>query len=218
MIKRFFIIAAIILLPSVAAAVKWNPEDVLRLYLKDNYPWEEIEFSALKASAELPNELPERIVLEKGPPGRTVFLLKFRNGRKVTVTTYVKAFDRVVMSRRPFRKGHHIERDDVYMTLMDVMRIPKGAVKDQEAVVGRVLARSVVANMPIVESMVRETPLVKKGRKVVLLVESSNFSIEMMGELKENGYIGSYVRAVNPVSKKVITGLLVDENTVRVRF
>jgi len=72
--------------------------------------------------------------------------------------------------------------------------------------------------MPIVDSMVSDKTLVKRGQRVVLVVESPDFNITAVGEIKENAYVGSYVKAMNLTSKKVITGLLIDENTVEVEF
>jgi len=209
---------ALCLMSSSARAVSWNPETVLKTHLKNNYPWAEIEIRDLLLSAEIPDELPDRIMVEKGPPGKTVFLMEFKNGKKIKAIANVKAFDWIVMSRRAFRKYYFFQKDDIYITMMDVMRIPKGAIKDTERVIGKPLNRSIVANIPIVDNMVSETPLVKKGRKVVLLVESPGFRITTIGETKQNSYVGGYVKAVNLGSKKVIKGLLIDENTVKVGF
>lgn len=208
----------LVLLSSLALAGLSGPAELLRQYLKDNYPWEEIELKDLRLSGEYPGTAPEVIVVEKAPPGRTVFRLRFEDGSTMKATARVSAFDRVVKTRRPFRKGHNLGRADVYETLMDVRRIPRGALKSFRSVVGKKLTRSVIANMPVVDRMVSDSAVVKRGQKVVLVLRSEGFKIEVTGEMKSNSRVGSYVKAVNPVSKKVITGLLVDESTVEVEF
>jgi hypothetical protein len=36
--------------------------------------------------------------------------------------------------------------------------------------------------------------------------------------MREGNYVGSYVKTVNLASKKILRGLLLDENTVRIEF
>lgn len=204
--------------PLSAIALSWNPETILKTYMKDNYPWAEIELHDLIITGEPPMEPPVKINVEKGPPRKTVFAMEFRNGLEITASANVKAFDWIVMSGRAFRKGYNLKKDDVYVRLMDVTRIPKGALKSPEQAIGKTLTRSIVANTPLLDNMVSDIPVVKRGRRVILLVESPSFIITTVGEMKENGYVGSQVKVKNLASKKVISGLLMDENTVKVEF
>ena len=199
-------------------ALAWSPEDVLKAHLKENYPWAEIEIDDLFMNDKLPDVQPLKVVVEKGPPGKTVFTMEFKNGVKVTATGNVKAFDWIVMSGRALRKGHYLQKDDIFTKLMDVTRIPKGTIRNTEQVMGKPLARSIVANVPFVDTMVSDTSAVKKGHKVILVIESPSFIITALGEIKENSSVGRHVKAVNLTSKKVISGFLMDENTVKVEF
>lgn len=216
----FLLCACLILYPALPAYAmpSENIENFIRSFLKDNYPWDEIEIYDLKLSSKV-NAKPKRIFIEKPPPGRTVFLIELENGDRVSATANVKAFDMVIVSRGAFRKGYMLQDNDVYVSPMDVSRIPRDAVKDIDAVLGRRLTRSIIANAPIDATMLmNESKVVKKGKKVALVIESPYLSISTMGMLKENGQIGNYVRAINVTSNKVVTGLLTDENTVKVRF
>jgi flagella basal body P-ring formation protein FlgA len=106
----------------------------------------------------------------------------------------------------------------MYPTLMESGRMPKNAVRAEDRIIGKALVRAIVPNVPITEDMVSEMPVVKRGRKVVLSVEASGFSIKTMGETRQDASVGDYVKVVNLNSKKIVTGLLVDENTVRVEY
>jgi len=213
---QLLLLSMVFFVSSAVLAESWNPEDALMKYLRQNYPWADVSVENVILTGEVPAAPLEKIMVEKTPPGRTVFLLEFEDGTKVTATATVKAFDKMVLSRGGFRKGYTLKRDDVYSTLAEVQRIPDGTVKDVEQVVGKQLARSVISNMQITSSMVNETPVVKRGQKVTLLVESDNFRITALGEVRENGSVGRYVKALNLVSRKTVTGILVDENTVKV--
>jgi flagella basal body P-ring formation protein FlgA len=193
-------------------------EDVLKQYLKENYPWADVEIRDIVLSGEPSSQMPEKISLERGLQNRTVFALYYGNGRKITATATVKALDWIVMTTRAFRKGYVLQEEDVYATLMDISRIPKDAVKTTDEVIGTALTRSVIANRPIVAGMVSGTLRVKKGQRVAIVAESPNFSMVVKGELKETAYVGSDVKVLNIDSKKVVSGRLVSESTVKVVF
>jgi flagella basal body P-ring formation protein FlgA len=201
-----------------ATVQEWTPDTLLTAYIKEHYPWAEIEMNNLALSGKVPDEAPFRILLEKGPPGRTVFLMEFKNGQKVKATAEVKALDWVVMSARAFKKGYRIQEGDIYMKLTDVTRIPGAALKSADLAIGKLLTRSLIANTPLLSSMVSDMPMVKKGQRVTLIIDAPHFRMTAPGEMREGNYVGSYVKAVNLASKKPVTGLLVDESTVKVEF
>lgn len=203
----------------VKVSAAWNPENVIKDYVLENYPWREAEIRKLSFNSELPAELPLRIYEEKKPPGKAVFIMEFKDGKRVKAFADVRVFDTVVMSRRAFKKGHSVSKEDIYVTLMDISRIPQDAVKMNEQAAGKQLTRSVLANMPLTYNMLTEARyIVRKGQRVTLLAESSGFSITTTGEIRENASPGSYVKVVNLASNKVVTGRLIDESTVRVEF
>jgi flagella basal body P-ring formation protein FlgA len=191
---------------------------VIKNYLIENYPWAETEINNLLVDQDVPKGPPEKIMVEKGLPGKTVFLLEYGNGRIVTASAFVKAFDRVVLTRRAFKKGHVLQKEDLYTILMNVAHLPRGAIQELDLAVGKSLIRSTTANMPVADYMISDSVSVKKGRRVTLVAESPGFSITASGELKETAEIGNTVRAVNLGSRKIVVGILEDEDTVRVTF
>ena len=196
----------------------WDPADVLKSYIMEHYPWSRVEISDVRLNHEAPPDSPVGITIDKNPPGKTTFSLAFQKSGSVSGSATVKAYDRVVMSRGPFNKGYTLKQDDVYTTQMETGRIPKGAIRDEDLLINRQLARSLVPNMPITDAMVSLAPVVKRGRKIMLLAGADGFAIKTIGELKHDATIGDYVKAINLASKKVVSGVLVDENTVRVEF
>jgi len=214
-----FLAISLLTIPAVSApTASWSPESTLHSYILQHYPWAETDISDLQLSATPPSYAPSSIIVEKAPPGRACFRLEFKGGTSVMATAFIKVFDHVVMSRSAFPGGYVLKQDDVYSTLMESGRIPRGAIRMEDQAVGKPLYRSIVPNMPLTSSLVSETPLVKRGRKVVICIDSPAFSIKTEGELARDAAVGDYVQTVNLMSKKVITGLLVDENTVRVEY
>jgi flagella basal body P-ring formation protein FlgA len=211
-------VALAALAPSAARAGGPPPSEVLRDYVLAHRPWADVEVRNLALSAVPPEGPPRRIVVERGLPGRTVFAMVYGGAVTVKATADVAAFADVVASARPLSRGHSLEDGDVYLVRMEVESIPPGAVTDPREAVGKTLTRSIGATLPIVDRYLAGSPLVKRGGKVTLLVETGGLRITTAGEIRDNAYVNSTVRAVNLASRKTVTGTLIDENTVRVGY
>lgn len=211
------ILVMVFFVPALMAE-PWQPESKIQAYLESNYPWQKIEVTNVSIAGDLIEASPDMITVEKGPVGKGVFTFVYDNDQKVTVKADVRALDTVVKSIRPMKKGSVLEDGDIYLAEMDINRMPKSAVKEPESVIGKPLKRSILADMVIAEDMVERTTVVKKGNRVTLLFHAPGFSIRAAGEIREKGYVGTQVKAVNLSSKKEVRGVLIDENTVRVEL
>lgn len=202
----------------VAADEAWNPEDEIRSFMTANYPWEEVEVSDVRVNGTIGSERPESIIVEKGPLGNAAFSFLFGNNEKITVRASVRAFGWVVKSKRSLKKSHMLEDEDMYLEKMDIRKIPKNAVKNPADIAGKALKRSIMANIPVIEEMVEMSRVVARGKSVVLLLSHNGMSIRAAGKTKETGYVGMPVKAVNLSSKKEVSGLLLDDKTVKVEL
>jgi len=61
-----------------------------------------------------------------------------------------------------------------------------------------------------------EAPLVMKDQPVVVVVRHENFEIRIMGTACDDGWLGDAINIVNTVSKKRVTGRVIDKDTVEV--
>jgi flagella basal body P-ring formation protein FlgA len=116
------------------------------------------------------------------------------------------------------KKSQVIEKDDVYLALIDVRRMPKGALTRLETAWGKMMTQSVGANMPIMETTMGEVPLIKKGQQVILIAAVPGLRITTSGEARQDGYLGRQIKVVSSNSKRNIQGTLLDENRVLVDF
>jgi flagella basal body P-ring formation protein FlgA len=196
----------------------WDLGATLTDHLTRHFPWPQIEVRDILCTESLPQSPPESITVEKGPPGKSLFSLEFRSGKRIQVAADVRAFDRVVMTARSFGKGHIFEKEDLYVKLVDVLKMPKNALKETEDAEGRQLSRSVVANAPLSAQMVTSAQSVRKGKKVLLVIDAPGFRITTTGETQESAPVGKHVRVVNQTTRKTMTGLLIDDATVKVDF
>ena len=211
------VVSAFILIPlSLLSAASWSPEGELRAFIEEHYPWEDIEISNIEVLDEVSDGAPESIIVERGPVGKALFSFMFKPDKKVFVRADIRAFDRVVKSKRSYRKRHVIRANEVYIEKMDIRKIPGNAVRNPEKIIGKSLRRSIIANVPISEDMVEHSQTVKRGKMVVLIINREGLRITTAGTIKEKGYVGSQVRAVNLSSHKEVMGVLLDEHTVEV--
>lgn len=213
----FFIFVLLLILP-IKSVAKTNPEILLKDFLLENYPWTDMEIYNLTMNKDMPDEKPEKINIIKPPPGKSMFVLEFRGDKRVEVTANVKIFEQVVVSRRSLPKGYTVQEKDVYVIQMDATKLPQGYISDRDFVIGKRLSRSILANRPIVESMINDSVIVKKGQRVLVVAQSPNLKITTVGEILENASIGSYVKVMNTSTRKVIRGILVEEGLVKVEF
>jgi flagella basal body P-ring formation protein FlgA len=200
------------------AAEGWDPGKELKTYLHLRYPWQEIEVSEPAPEGVLPKERPKKINLISGPLGRAVFSLEFRSGERVLVRARIRALDWTVFSRRPLKNGQVIEKDDVYLALMDVQRLPREALTDLESAWGKLVKRSIGTNMPLTDGLLSHVPVIKKGQRVTLIVSAPGLKITAPGEAREDGQPGQQIKVVNLISRRDIRGVPVDDQYVKVMF
>jgi len=201
-----------------ARTLSWEPREVVKKYLLTHYPWAEIEIMDLSTGDTLPNDPPKRIHLISGPLGRAVFSLVFKSGEKAIVHAHIRALDWVVTSRRPLKHHQVIQKEDIYLALTDVRRMPKGSLAHLEDVWGKTMNRSLGVNMPFSESLIGDIPLIKKGQRVTLVASAVGLKITTLGVAREDGFPGQQIRVVTLSSKRNIWGIPLDENCVRVDY
>lgn len=196
----------------------WNLQLLLKEYIQENYPWHSVDINNLTFDKSPYEERPEKIIVVKPPPGKSIFILEFKGGKKIEATANIRAFEQVVFSKRSLAKGSIIQDKDLYITLMDVTKLPQGYINSIESASGKILSRSIIANRPLTESMLVDSEVIKKGQRVLIMASSDNLRITTIGETMENASVGSYVKVLNIATKKVIKGLLIDEGIVKVEF
>ncbi|MDA8085526.1 MAG: flagellar basal body P-ring formation chaperone FlgA [Nitrospiraceae bacterium] len=230
MMKKAALLAAVFLffavLPfSPAAGADTDTAAVkamLKAYVEGRYHWSDVRIEDLVlagggVSGLRQPGLPTDIEIVKDPPGRTVFKLGFADGGKTEATAQVTAFTTVVKAKRLLGINSAIGPDDVYSAKEDVSRVEEGSFIDASALVGGWLTCSVGPGVTILKQMVSFSPLVKRGQKVNIVIDSPAFRITATGEILQDTRVGSYAKVMNLSSKKMLSGYLADVDTVRIQ-
>ncbi len=212
------ILLILLYLTLTASGSQQEIEDILRSALLQRYGVDDARIEDLKFSGSLDGSLIKGVDVIEEPSGLISFKIALTDGRIIHAKGRVTLLTRAVFTVRPLRRGAVISEDDVVLRLVEPRRVPPGAFKEKRQVVGRFVNRNLSWNMILTENMVDERAFVPKGKKVLIVVESQGFRISLPGELKEKARIGEPAKAVTLQTKRPISGLLIDENTLKVEF
>lgn len=138
--------------------------------------------------------------------------------RRVNLTAVVEVRVKAVVSRRPLGRYKPIEEGDIELRDMDLAGLPADFISEPEAVIGKRTRRAVESHTVLRPDLVELPPVVKRGDRVKIVVESSGMRITAEGEAKQKGCVGERIPVVNLGSNKVVQARVVDGQTVRIEF
>lgn len=138
--------------------------------------------------------------------------------KRVSLTSFVKAYYQAVKTRRPLRRDHVLTADDVAVERELVSHLTTRAATRLEDVIGFKILRRLKGGDVITFDMVVKPPLVKRGDRVRLLAQKGFMRITALGIVKEKGFKGDFIRVENLESKRIVYGRVVDSSTVQVEF
>lgn len=188
--------------------------DLIKDYLKDNrnnLPDAAVRFvpDSLPLPFFLPvGELtPEIIPSNPNILGSSRFSIIFRIGSEVvknmSVRGTVEAIAQVVVSVRKLTRGTILSHEDLTLSAVDISDLQRPGFQPEDFI-GMKLTRSLRAGTPIVDTMVDTLPVVHRGEKVKILVQSGALQITATGLAHSDGKINQMIRVQNISSNKVL--------------
>ena len=146
------------------------------------------------------------------------FLSRGEEVRRLRITARVDVYGDVVVARHYLKKHDEIRETDLQVLSRNLSLLPPDVVTEVKEVLGKRATLSINSYETLRKSMVEEPPLIKKGDRVLLLVESPFFRITALGESKEEGRRGERVKLLNLSSKREVYGRVLDSKTVEINF
>jgi len=147
-----------------------------------------------------------------------LFLMNGREIKKVRVSARVNIYADVIATRHFLKRHHEIQEADIQRVNKNVSLLPQDVIIEVKDILGKRTTISVNGEEPLRVGMVEVPPVIKKGDRVILLVENPLFKITTLGEAREDGRRGDRVKLVNLSSKKEVYGKVLDGNTIRIDF
>jgi flagella basal body P-ring formation protein FlgA len=124
----------------------------------------------------------------------------------------------VVIARNYLPRHKIIEEKDIQLVRKNITHLPHDVMRSLAEVLGKRTTLSLNGQEMVRRSMIEFPPLVRKGDRVVLLIDNDHFRITSLGEAKEDGRRGDRVKLINISSKKEVSGLVLDAQTIRVDY
>lgn len=198
-------------------------------YINGNMPWPKgavrIEFSSGISDVSLPGrDITCRIQSGRDEDyiGNCNFTIRFYEGevflKKQTVRVRLEVHRDVVVASKYLDRGIEIGNGDVRLVKKWFDRIPTNIVAGTEEVVGKRLRVNVKQNAEITRNMVRNIPLVKRGKLVRIVIERMPLSITTIGLSEQDGMLGDLVKVKNASSRRTIYARVMGDSLVRVEF
>lgn len=151
------------------------------------------------------------------PFGRVTFTLLLEGqGRtqRVYATCEVRAWAPVVKAKRPIARHQPIRAEDLAVEELEVSRLG-GFFFSPEGLQGKRAKTWITAGSVIRPEQVEDLPQVRKGERVMVVLEMPSLSVTCHGLSLEDGRLGDKVKVKVLASEKVLCGEVVDEGTVR---
>lgn len=154
--------------------------------------------------------------------GRVLFVLSIKeNDSRTTsrwVTAEIERVQKMVVASRSLKRHHVIGPTDLMVQTISVTRQQDDYVTRPEALIGKRMIRSIRKGVPIRSDLVEEAPLIHRGDRVMLVLESRGLQIMTLGRAKEDGFQGGIIGVMNTDSRKIVYGEVVEAGVVRVSF
>jgi flagella basal body P-ring formation protein FlgA len=129
----------------------------------------------------------------------------------------VEALADIVVCAGTLRRGEILDAANVELRYQDISRL-KEPIFSLEEVVGKRLKRSVRLGEPLQKTQVEFPPVIKRGERVVIQVESQSLMLSAAGEAKQDGQIGETIQVMNTDSHKEILCQVVASGLVKVEL
>lgn len=161
-----------------------------------------------RLSGELLGRVPVTVILSNGTA-------ELKRG---VVTASLRALAPVLVATRSLRRGAVVGARDFRHERRDLSVLRGSAISREGDLLGMRVRKPINAGRIWQARHLESVPTVKRGEQVRLRLESGGLRIDGTGKAGEDGRVGDWIRVLNNVSKRYVTGQVDEEGVVYVRF
>lgn len=194
-----------------------GPADIIKAEITDRLmassPWEdgsveieEIRISGLDESVQFTSV---EVTIPRGirNAGKvSVLVTLFKDSREVKTlwaTARIKAYKDAVVALRPLKMNTGIGAQDIKVVRVDVTEM-QDAISSVEEAAGMIVKRPISAGAVIRKDSLKQQLAVRRGDKVVLLIESGAIRIKSAAIASAEGVVGALIPARTQGGKEVM--------------
>lgn len=225
-----FALALALLFSTLALAhAKERVHESVREFIEANMPWlpGTVRVDFISPEPEIPARGKE-MILRIEPAGNAdfigdaAFLVRMSAGGKFmrteTVRTRIEVLRDIVVAAKAIRSGAILTDQDVRLAKKWVRRNLQDAVSRPEDAIGKRVTSPARPGMELSAFMLKDAPLVHKGKMVRVLFDNGSMRISTVGISEEDGTAGNMVRIRNVTSNKVIYARVLGDALVGVEI
>lgn len=121
----------------------------------------------------------------------------------------------VIAAAIPLKKGTILRARHLKETVMDISELKDPGFSVDEFL-GKKIKRSLRAGSPVKISMVESLPVIHRGEKVKIVIESGSMLLTATGLAHSDGKLNDFIRVQNINSNKVVFGRVTGPGVVEV--
>ena len=225
------VILFLALLTTISLAADAEPlfRTAIREYIEANMPWPPGSVRVDFLSKERESVSQHRdLILRVEPTGNQefigdmVFLVKYFKGgtllKTESVRTRIEVERDVLTAARGLPAGTVLTESDIRIVRRWVRRIHPHSLPSMEATSGKRLTMQVASGAEILATMLKEVPLVRRGKMVKMVFDNGAMQIVTVGLSEEDGIAGNIVRVKNITSNKIIYARVLSDSLVGIGF
>jgi len=137
---------------------------------------------------------------------------------RIFISAQVKLFTSVIVANQPLTKGHQIKSSDLMLQRTDITHLRSGYFSNKQEAINYIVRRRLNRGDIISSNHLKKPILIRRGDTVSIIAKSEGFQINMKGVALNNASKGELIRVKNSKSKKIIQGIAVNSQTVRVKL
>ena len=140
------------------------------------------------------------------------------NPWRIFISAHIKQFTQVIIAKQPLAKGHRIQAKDLMLQRTDVTHLRSSYLNNKQQAINYITKRRLNRGDIISLNQLKKPILIKRGDTVSIIAISDGFQINTKGVALNNASKGELIRVKNSKSKKIIQGIAVNSQTVRVKL
>jgi flagella basal body P-ring formation protein FlgA len=157
---------------------------------------------------------------KENPRGIVVARLSYYSDGKpvnrVSVSVKIGILKPVLVTTSIIKANEPIDPARVTFETRDIAGAGEIPLSELDQLTGMVASHYIPAGRAITNSMIMVPPTLKMGDRVIIKYSRGPLCLTAEGVARENGSIGNRIKVSNSLSRKIITAVVVDANTVAI--
>ncbi len=137
---------------------------------------------------------------------------------RLNISGQVAVYEKIFFAQNSLARGDIISQDCVYQENKDIYSLRGGFIISFDELDGKTVKSTIRKGDYFKHNLLAESPLIKKGDIVRLIVKNDNLLIVTSGLSKENGFENELIKVENIGSGKLVRGIVKEKSKVEVVY